>query len=68
MGFDRGMRTGEWEDGWTTNFAKGTNGGGRGGRGVSAGPRGGRAHLLGLRYTLRAAKGWLPPFGRFAER
>jgi hypothetical protein len=23
--------------------------------------------LLPLRFTLRAAFGWLPPFGRFAE-
>ena len=25
-------------------------------------------HLLTLRFTLRAAFGWLPPCGRFAER
>jgi hypothetical protein len=29
---------------------------------------GGRGRLLSLRFTLRAAYGWLSPFGRFAER
>jgi hypothetical protein len=28
----------------------------------------GEGRLLALRFTLRAACGWLPPFGRFAER
>jgi len=27
-----------------------------------------KGRLLPLRFTLRAAFGWLPPFGRFAER
>jgi len=38
------------------------------GWGSVGGAEWGGAHLLALRFTLRAAFGWLPPFGRFAER